>query len=294
MLLVDAQPPIVRATVLIVAACAAALLGRQRISFNVLALAGLIVLAFNPTDLFNVGPQLSFLCVAGLMVMGPMVARHVAGTRRRRRMKPRRPSGLGESGCRRWFPLSLLPQPQPPAIQKLLDKERHWTGRMLWVAARFVRHLTLVSGAIWLLTMPLVMARFHIFNPVAIILNTVVWLPMAVSLVSGLALLLFGMAPGPLASLCATGIAAVCNGCLWLVEWLVRFGARVPYGHAWVPGPAEWWLIGFYAGTGPFGGVSACCAAASLALGDIRRVDGHRLHCPLVDCGPSLAALHVS
>ncbi len=38
MLLVDAQPPIVRATVLIVAACTAVYLGRQRISFNVLAL----------------------------------------------------------------------------------------------------------------------------------------------------------------------------------------------------------------------------------------------------------------
>ncbi len=249
MFLVDAQPPIVRATILIVAACAAALLGRQRISFNVLALAGLIVLAFNPTDLFNVGPQLSFLCVAGLMVMGPMWL----GT------SPNQTPSSDETEAtvrtwrkwlRRWFPLSLLPQPQPPAIQKLLDKERHWTGRMLWIAARFVRRLTLVSGAIWLLTMPLVMARFHIFNPVAIILNTVVWLPMALSLVSGLGVLLFGMAPGPLASLCATGIAAVCNGCLGAVEWLVRFGARVPCGHSWVPGPAEWWLIGFYLALG--------------------------------------------
>ena len=25
----------------------------------------------NPVDLFNVGPQLSFLCVAGLMAMAP-------------------------------------------------------------------------------------------------------------------------------------------------------------------------------------------------------------------------------
>ncbi len=71
MLLVDAHPPVVRATVLIVGACAAVYVGRQRISFNVLALAGLIVLAVNPNDLFNIGPQLSFLCVAGLMTMGP-------------------------------------------------------------------------------------------------------------------------------------------------------------------------------------------------------------------------------
>ena len=72
MLLVDAQPPVVRATVLIVAACGAVYFGRRRVGFNVLALAGLIVLVLNPVDLFNVGPQLSFLCVAGLMAMAPL------------------------------------------------------------------------------------------------------------------------------------------------------------------------------------------------------------------------------
>ena len=146
MLLVDAQPPIVRATVLIVAACIAVMLGRQRISFNVLALAGLIVLGFNPNDLFNVGPQLSFLCVAGLMFAGTTVALHRAGT--------------GAVGCGKanrsmdwrkwlpaWFPVWFLPDPQPPAIKRLLAAQRPWAMRVLWVAARFVRHLTLVSGA---------------------------------------------------------------------------------------------------------------------------------------------------
>ena len=44
MLLVDAEPPVVRATVLIVVAYAAVYFGRRRVGFNVLALAGLIVL----------------------------------------------------------------------------------------------------------------------------------------------------------------------------------------------------------------------------------------------------------
>ena len=80
------------------------------------------------------------------------------------------------------------------------------------------------------------------------LVNTAVWLPMAGALVSGLALLLCSMVPGPLAS----GCAAACNSLLAIVEWLVRFGERVPYGHAWVPGPAEWWLIGFYAALAVF------------------------------------------
>lgn len=251
MLLVDAQPPIVRATVLIVAACTAGFLGRQRVSFNVLALAALILLAANPSDLFNVGPQLSFLCVAGLMAMGPKWIDAKLEVGPTGELEP-----TAQGSWRRWFPRwfreRFLPIPQPPAIRKLLAQQRPWGMRTLWVVARFARHLTLVSGAIWLLTMPLVMARFHIFNPIAIVLNTVVWLPMALALGSGLGVLLCGMTPGPLAAACAAGIATVCNGCLWVVEWLVRFGARVPYLHAWVPGPAEWWLIGFYAALGVF------------------------------------------
>jgi competence protein ComEC len=138
----------------------------------------------------------------------------------------------------------MLPQPQPAAIRKLLDQERPWALKMLGLAARSVRHLTLVSGAIWLLTAPLVMAQFHIFNPVAVVINTAVWLPMAGALLSGLALLLTSMIPGPLAAVCAWA----CNGLLRLVENLVQMGGHVAYGHSWVPGPTMWWLIGLYAG----------------------------------------------
>jgi competence protein ComEC len=241
MLLVDAEPPIVRATVLIVAFCVAVYFGRRRAGFNALALAGLIVLAINPVDLFKVGPQLSFLCVAGLMALGPMWFAKTPATdpgeddRGNLRWRKR---------LARWLPRWILPEPQPAAIQRLLDQERPWPLRLLWLGARAVRHLTLVSGAIWLLTLPLVMAQFHIFNPVAIVINTLVWLPMAGALVSGLALLLCSMVPGPLAGCCAW----VCNEMLAMVERLVLLGGRVPYGHTWVPGPAAWWIIGFYAG----------------------------------------------
>ncbi len=70
MLLVQAQPPVVRATILVLAACGSLWLGRERLGMNVLAGAGLVVLALNPADLFRVGPQLSFLCVAGILMAG--------------------------------------------------------------------------------------------------------------------------------------------------------------------------------------------------------------------------------
>ena len=282
MLLVDAQPPIVRATVLIVAACTAVYLGRQRISFNVLALAGLIVLAANPSDLFNVGPQLSFLSVAGLMVLGP---RWLGMAPERGPLDAVEPTFQWKwrKWLPSWFPVWFLPDPQPPAIKRLLAAQRPWTVRMLWVAARFLRRLTLVSGAIWLLTLPLVMARFHIFNPIAIVLNTVVWLPMAVALVSGLALLLCGM---------MLGTAGDCmRGC---VQRLL--GHRRVAGAAWRAAeirtclgarPGRVVADRVLCSVGHFCGVSAREAAAALAPALLGPLDGGRFRRPLVECGPS-------
>ena len=73
MLLVDAGPPVVRATVLVLVFCAASYLGRRPLSFNSLAAAALVVLALNPNHLFHAGAQLSFLSVAGLMWVRPAV-----------------------------------------------------------------------------------------------------------------------------------------------------------------------------------------------------------------------------
>ena len=81
MFLVDAGPPVVRATVLVLVACAAVYLGRRPLSFNSLAAAALVVLAINPNHLFHVGAQLSFLSVAGLMWFAP----HWMATTSRRR-----------------------------------------------------------------------------------------------------------------------------------------------------------------------------------------------------------------
>jgi competence protein ComEC len=34
---------------------------------------------------------------------------------------------------------------------------------------------------------------------------------------------------------------------LWLVDWLTRFGEHSPLSYFWLPGPALWWVVGFYA-----------------------------------------------
>jgi len=213
-LLSDARPPAVRAAILVLVLCAGHYLGRPRPGFNSLAAAGLVVLVLNPADLFQTGAQLSFLAVAGLMWFAP-----------------------------RWFGSA---RQRPDALDRLLIESRPWLWRALWPVWRGARHLTLVSALIWLLALPLVMARFHLFTPVAVVLNTILWLPMAAALVAGFGVLAFGWLVPPLAGV----FGFCCDVPLWLLEWCIGWARRWPGSHFWVPGPADWWLVGFYGGLG--------------------------------------------
>ena len=208
-LFTDARPPVVRAAVLICVMCVARLLGRRAFEFNTLALAGLILLAVNPTNLFQAGTQLSFLAVATL-------------------------------SCSRGIAFWLT-EPEDP-LQRLISQSRPWPSRMLRRARVFVWQLWVASTVIWLVALPLVMYRFHLVSPVAVFLNPILWVPMGVALFSGFGVLIFGWTVPPLANVsawvCGQSLAVIEHGVLWAVE--------IPCGHAWVPSPPQWWVLSFY------------------------------------------------
>ena len=60
----DCRPPMIRAFVIIVIWSVGRLVRRPAFSANSLALAAIVILGMNPTSLFDVGSQLSFLAVA--------------------------------------------------------------------------------------------------------------------------------------------------------------------------------------------------------------------------------------
>ena len=212
MFLVDARPPMLRATVLVLVGCAAAYSGRRPLSFNSLAAAALVVLAVNPNDLFHVGAQLSFLSVAGLM----------------------------------WFAPNWILSGEEHTLERLIVANLSWPARIVGTAKRSLRHFALVGATIWLLTMPLVMARFHLCTPAAVVLNTLIWLPMAFGLVGGALMMVFGSIVPPLAYVCG----GLCNGSFWLLEHCVKLARQIPGSHFWLPGPADWWLWGLYGSLG--------------------------------------------
>jgi competence protein ComEC len=210
-LLTDARTPAIRATILVVMLSAAYWVGRRRPGFNSLAAAGLVVLALSPADLFRTGTQLSFLAVSALVFSAP----HWLGSAR-----------------------------EHDALDRLVEKTQAWPRRMLGLGFRFARDLALVSVTVWLFTLPLVMARFHLVSPAALILNVVLWVPMAVALAAGFGVLALGW----LAPMVAGLFAWVCDQTLWILQSTIQTVREAPLSHFWVPGPNDWWLAGCYGG----------------------------------------------
>jgi competence protein ComEC len=206
-MLTYAEPPIVRAAILVVLICVGRLAGRDVLSFNSLATAAIVVLIINPADLFRTGAQLSFLAIATFGAFGLQ---------------------------------SIFSSPVDP-LDRLIAQSRPWGIRQLYRMRRWVIGLIITSAMVWLVTLPLAMARFHLFNPIAIPLNVVMWVPTVAAMCSGFLLLVFGWF-GPLASL----FAWVCNTSLWALDGAVHLARDIGHGFWWVAGPDDWWLVGFY------------------------------------------------
>jgi competence protein ComEC len=208
----DAQPPVVRATVMVLVGCLALVVARQPLGFNSLAAAGLVVLATNPTELFQAGTQLSFLAVGVLVFIA------VQGV-----------------GRRELDPLdALIARTRPLPVR---------------AARRLVRPLwrgLVATTLIWLVVCPLVMARFHLVSPVAVVLGPLLAVPVTLAMAAGFGIFLVGWLVPP----AATVLGAVCDVNLWAMQAAVETARGWPASHFWVSGPANWWLAGFYAALG--------------------------------------------
>ncbi len=207
-LLTHSRPPVLRATIMITTGCLALYLGRRPLAWNTLAAAALVVLAINPAELFRAGTQLSFLAVAALA----------------------------------WG----MPRINPPSVadplDRLIEYSRPWPLRAALGLGRYIKVITLMSATIWVAAMPLAMARFHLLSPVSVLLNTVLWLPMAAALFSGFCVLVFGWLLPPLGRLSGK----VCDGSLTLLSDVVDGSRQWEGSHHWVSGPDDWWLLGCY------------------------------------------------
>ncbi len=200
----------IRATVMLSVIILGWVLKRPSELLNSLFAAALIILVWDPQQLFQAGFQLSFLVVLCIILVMP--AFEVVG---------------------QWLlkPDPLLPESLRPRWRKLLDPP-----------ARFLLDLLFVSLAAWLGSIPLAAEYFHIVTPVSGPANVVAVPLCALVLVSNfLSLLLAGWLPGG---------AEIFNHAGWLLMEAIRLSSawfeQWPAAYYYVAAPSLFSTVFYY------------------------------------------------
>lgn len=204
--LAGANPPVLRALILIVAFSVARYFGLSTRLFNLLALAALLLLWSDVNNFFNVGVQLSFLAVATIGIFN------------RDTLRPRR-----------------------SALQSLLEENLPtWRRWGLVLVRQFISGIK-ISFWVWLFTTPLIWHHFHVVSLVSIPLNVLLTIPLMIGLLAGLITPLVNILPGV-----GFVTGSIAGMCLATIQWLVDLSCAVPLGHIWLPSPPLWWSVSFY------------------------------------------------
>ena len=153
------KPPILRAGIMVAMYYGAFIINRRWDLQNSIAAAAFIILLINPSDLFNVGFQLSVLAVLGIIYTS--------------------------SRLENFFWKSTL------LVEKLQAKEER---NEIWFYFKvYCRKSFCVSLGAWIAVMPLIAYYFHIVTPLTVFLNIIVFPLVWLILVGGFAVLITGL-----------------------------------------------------------------------------------------------------
>ena len=207
-LITDANPPVLRATLVAVVLAFGQILGRGGSAWNSLALAIISLLAWNPSDLFNSGAQLSFLAVFAILITLSF-------------LRPLRGA----------FTVADEPLSGPPG----------WRLAIAWLVRKIAESYAM-GAAIWIVTSPLIASEFHLVSPIGFVLNVLLSPLIVVMFWFGYSFLLLGLVSPQLFGWLGVPFELTLG---WFMS-AVQAAARVELGHIYVAAPPIWWLIGFY------------------------------------------------
>ena len=232
----DMRPSAIRATLLVFVACVAIFRGQRRMQINAFAATGIIVLILNPTSMFQLGTQLSFLATAVFMWFGQF------------------PDVFGMVFERNKKIILSASDNKQSALNEMADDEkllagRQWIPVLIGMTWRNCRRLVnssvytlVVMTTIWLIMSPIIASRIHVFSPIGLLINPFLWLPLCLALLSGFCVMMTGWFCPPLALAC--GWCA--NVCYAFFVGMIAWFHAIPGGFFWVAGFGNWWLTGFY------------------------------------------------
>jgi competence protein ComEC len=188
------NPPVVRSVLLCAFLIGGTLLRRHADPVQLLALTVVAMLVYAPLDLYDVGFQLSFGTVLGLMLF----ATPLYGA-----MFPVDPD------------MALAPKRRRPPIARVFG----WTARKLRLA---------IAAAVvaWFISLPMILLHFDRLNPWAILASLVLSPVVLVALIAGLLKVVLTLVAPMLAGVWATGAWAP----VWLMHHSVDWLARLPFG----------------------------------------------------------------
>ena len=208
-----AHPGAVRALIMACALLVGWMLVRPADTLNSLAAAALVILLYDPTQLFNSGFLLSFSVVLAIVTLTPIIEARL---------------------MRRIATDPFLPEEFVPKWRKKVERP-----------LRRVIQLLSCSVAAWLGLVPLMALYFNLFTPISIVANLLVIPLLGCIIALGLLAALAHAASAWLALTLNNAnsllIAAMVHG----VEWL----GAVPLGHRFVQAPPVW-LVWVYYGIG--------------------------------------------
>ncbi|NOX56399.1 MAG: DNA internalization-related competence protein ComEC/Rec2, partial [Planctomycetes bacterium] len=203
----DARPPVLRATILIAITVAVFPCYRRVLSANSLAVAALILLFRNPSDLFEPGAQLSFVAVIALLWSA-------------RRFRRRDQTG-GPDLDWQWG---------------------GWLRQVLQPCLRWLRRGYAMSTAVWLFSAPLVAGYFNVVCPVGLIINVLLIPIVVLTLWFGFGLIASITALPSLAPVFGFGFDRL----LGVLLDVVALASTWRLGHLYIPDIPVWWGLGFY------------------------------------------------
>lgn len=207
-LLTGFRPPVQRAAVSSLITCWALFARRLPLPANTMALAWLVVIILNPTDIFQVGCQLSFLQVA-VLIWGVARFQNTHGT-------------------------------EP--LERLTEESLPMALRWVRAAVRYVALAYWVTTILCLVSLPLVVYRQHVVSLSGIVLGPPLIVLSSAALISGFVMLF--LAPLGLGD-CP---AWLLQHALAMGELLVNWGVDWSWGHWYLPSPPVGWLWMIYGG----------------------------------------------
>ncbi|MDA0834359.1 MAG: ComEC/Rec2 family competence protein [Planctomycetota bacterium] len=206
--LTNGQASVIRACILATVFAGSLWKGKQANSFNSWGLSALVVLTRNPLDLFDVGAQLSFLAVAGILWCSPLTSR--------------------------------LLEPSDPLFARF---DRNTTHSVPWRnILRLVLAGYLISIVVWTVTTPLILGTFHVISPVGLLLGTPLNPLVVVTLWAGYLLMWLGL----LLPFTAVVFGTVLNWGIMGLLSIVEGASQVTAGHFFAHGPGLCWQLVFY------------------------------------------------